>query len=221
MSENYESFSFEISFQGAKGQFVQLIGRLFQLCPMSDDMLFRISLPNAGGYYPLTVKMFHIMLAGIVFHPKDHSATALRKKPMHDRWLTDEHINLIRALVRLNRVQSSMNTIPRSFSPTSVCLTTYFYPKLMHEKHEALSWLKEALYDQNLLSDSRFDADEILIPINLSNTHWILAFLDFKHSTFFAINPYYPGDPTEKESDMVKFIADCLSDEFGRSRFKE
>ena len=53
--------------------------------------------------------------------------------------------------------------------------------------------------------------EELLVPINLNNQHWILVTIDVKHCCYFAINPYRPEHPTEYELSIASFITDALS----------
>ena len=124
-------------------------------------------------------------------------------------------------VIRLNKVQSFSSHVSKIFSPTSVCLSTFFYPKLRVDPKVALSWLTNTLNDQNLLFGKKFDVKEILIPVNLNDSHWILVFLNLNNLTFFAINPYHPNCPDQMESDIAKFIAESVGNEFARPSFKE
>ena len=56
--------------------------------------------------------------------------------------------------------------------------------------------------------------EELLVPINLNNQHWILVTIDVKHCWYFAINPYHPEHPTEFELSIASFITDAVSREF-------
>ena len=54
-----------------------------------------------------------------------------------------------------------------------------------------------------------------LIPINLSNTHWILIHFDLKNSTFFPINPYHPQNPSIYEIQIAGEMALKISQQYG------
>ena len=144
-----------------EGSFFHLVGQLFQLCPPSNDVFYRIRNKEDSGGYTFTFQMFHILLAGVSFHPSNESTSVFRRNSSSHKWLTDEHINLIRELIHHDQVIPWMN-IPHKFSPTSYCLQTYFYPKLCgddKDKQQALMWLREALFIRNLFSDDEFRAE--------------------------------------------------------------
>ena len=52
-----------------------------------------------------------------------------------------------------------------------------------------------------MLFDDKLLLKVLCIPINLSNTHWILIHLDLKNSTFFPINPYHPQNPSIRNTN--------------------
>ena len=92
------------------------------------------------------------------------------------------------------------------FSKNTICLGTFFYTKLKQDQTEAL---------KNFLTCSgHLLLEELLVPINLNNQHWILVTTDVKHCCYFAMNPYHPEHPTEFELSIASFITDALSREF-------
>ena len=76
-------------------------------------------------------------------------------------------------------------------------------------------WLRHTLYRHDLLFDHALLLEELCVPVNLSNTHWIMIFIDLKHGTFFPINPYHPTDPTDSELTLGFKIASTIADTFG------
>ena len=78
-----------------------------------------------------------------------------------------------------------------------------------------LRWLNYSLMRQDLLFDHKLLLEELWIPINLSNTHWILIYLDLKNSTFFSINPYHPQNPSIYEVQIAREIALKFSQQYG------
>ena len=107
------------------------------------------------------------------------------------------------------------------FDPKSICLSTFFYPALRNGDKAAFQWIRIALRDQNLLSDEGFAATEILIPIIIDESHWILVTLDVTNKVYFTINPYHPTRPSQEELEMAEFCAQNISEEFGLQEFGE
>ena len=94
-------------------------------------------------------------------------------------------------------------------------MVTFFYTKLKEDQTEALEWLQIILQTRNLLTCSgHLLLEELLVPINLNNQHWIIVTTDVKHCCYFAMNPYCPEHPTEFELSIASFITDALSREF-------
>jgi hypothetical protein len=204
-----------------KGPFLEKIGQLFSVFSEKDLYLYT----ETDRHKRLTYRMVHILISGVHIDPCDRTTIQfhLQNFEPKETWLLDDHFDLIQTLIRGKRlVQPShdINTQLR-FSSTSVCINTYFYPKLLVDPVEAFQWFRAALFDQDLLSDAGLKAEEVLIPVNLNCSHWILIFLDIKHLTCFAINPKHPTAPTSMESSIARFIARCVSREFGLGIFTE
>ena len=106
--------------------------------------------------------------------------------------------------------------INATFSKNTICLGTFFYRKLQEDQTEALEWLQIILQTKNLVTCSgQLLLEEVRVPINLNNQHWILVTIDVKHCCYFAIiNTYRPEHPTEFELSIPSFITDALSREF-------
>ena len=96
-----------------------------------------------------------------------------------------------------------------------VCLDSFFFPKLQDTPEESLDWLRNLLNCYDLLFPHKCLLEELWIPINLVNQHWILVTVDFVHGTYFAINPIHPNNPTVQEISIADFIADSIWQEFG------
>ena len=91
----------------------------------------------------------------------------------------------------------------------------FFARKMLDDPADALDWLRHTLYRHDLLFDHALLLEELCVPVNLTNTHWIMVFIDLKHGTFFPINPYHPTAPTDQEQQLGYRIAVAIADEFG------
>ena len=69
---------------------------------------------------------------------------------------------------------------------------SFFFPKFQDTPEEALDWSRNFLNCYDLLLPHKCLLEELWIPINLGNQHWILVTVDFVHGTYFAINPIHP-----------------------------
>ena len=133
----------------------------------------------------------------------------------------DTHIELLRIILDEKNVIPP-NNLNMTYSNTSIVLSPHFITKFYkggEDKFEALNWLRLQLQRNELLSDHGYFAEDILIPINLNNCHWILGTIDLKHHFYFAINPYRPTKPTQEELEKVRLITDALEEEFGFLNF--
>ena len=98
-----------------------------------------------------------------------------------------------------------------TFSINTICLGTFFYTKLKEDQTKALEWLQKTIFQtKNFLTCSgQLFLEELLVPINLNNQHWILGTIDVKHCCYFAINPYRPEHPTKFELSIASLLTDA------------
>ena len=107
------------------------------------------------------------------------------------------------------------DSIDVTLSKTTMCLNTFFLSKLIDDEYEAYEWLEISLKRNDFLTHSgHILIEELLLPINLSNQHWILGTIDVKHHCYYAINPYNPLLPTTFELSIASFITEALSRKF-------
>ena len=173
----------------------------------------------------MTYKIIRILISGFDLNKK-HVPKSIFHSPIFqynykDRWLLDTHIELLRIILDNKKVipPSNSNIL---YPNTSIVLSPHFLTKFNRDKQdktEALSWLRLQLQRNGLLSDHGCLAEDILIPINLDNCHWILGTIDLKHHCYFALNPYRPTKPSHTELEMVKLITVALEEEFGFPNF--
>ena len=204
---------------GVCGSLVHEIGHIFRT--IMARPLFRSSYYFSMGSQhtssiQVTWRILHILLSAVNFNQKHESTQYLQPNIIQpaDTWLTDEHIELLRLMVDNNKLVLP-NHVKATFSKNTIFLGTFFYTKLKEDQTEALEWLQIILQTKNLLTCSgQLLLEELLVPINLNNQHWILVTIDVKHWCYFAINPYRPEHPTEFELSIASFITDALSREF-------
>jgi hypothetical protein len=94
-------------------------------------------------------------------------------------------------------------------------MNSFFARKMLDDPADALDWLRHTLYRHDLLFDHALLLEELCVPVNLTNTHWIMVFIDLKHGTLFPINPYHPTAPTDQAQQLGYRIAVAIADEFG------
>ena len=204
--------------KGVFGTLADRIAAIWQevtLQPLKEySYLYNLGSVLTGGVR-VRYKLVHILLSGISFN-KTKTLPQIRH-PMFIKcndWLIDEHIEVIRLLLLSKKVLRSTQGGHR-LSSTSVCMNSFFAKKLLDEPEDALDWLRHTLYRHDLLFDHALLLEELCVPVNLSNTHWIMIFIDLKHGTFFPINPYHPTDPTDSELTLGFKIASTIADTFG------
>jgi len=86
------------------------------------------------------------------------------------KWLNDEVINGMSTLMQW-RNERTVATNPSA--PTHYFFSTYFYTKLWHMNEYSYSIVQRWTKDFDVLN-----YDKIFFPINVANSHWILAVLD-------------------------------------------
>ena len=177
--------------------------------------MFSIGLQHTASIQ-VTWKIWHILLSAIHFH--HHHPTTKYLQPSiicpSDNWLTDEHLGLLHLMIDNNKIILPEH-IDVTLSKTTMCLNTFFFSKLIDDEYEALEWLEISLKRKDLLTHSgHILIEELLIPINLNNQHWILVTIDVKHHCYYAINPYNPLLPTTFELSIASFITEALSRKF-------
>ena len=200
---------------GVFGSLINDIGHLFKTImarPLfKSSHYFSIGFQHTSSIR-VTWRILHILLSAVFFHQQHTSTKYLQPYIIHpaDTWLTDDHLELLRLMIDHNKMVLP-NHIKATPSKTTICLNTFFYPKLKEDQNEALHWLQIILERKDLLTHSGdLLLEELLIPINFENQHWILVTIDVKHGCYFAINPYCPEDPTEFELSIASFITDAL-----------
>ena len=72
-----------------------------------------------------------------------------------------------------------------------MCLNTFFFSKLKENENVALQWLEINLKGKDILTHcGHILIEELLIPINMNNQHWILVTIDMNRHCYYANNPY-------------------------------
>ena len=203
--------------QGICGCIVQEISNILSLLAkepfwgMDSDKDANKHLLTIGNYQSigsirLTYRMSSILLSSVIFQANDVSTTTLIQEfQPGDTWLTDEHINFVRLMLDQKRVRPPIGKI-LTVSHKTIIIDTFFYPMLQSERHTAINWLRSLLIRHDLYSTGKCTAEEMLFPINLSYSHWILIYVDFYNRTFYSINPYRPRNPNPAELQIARQI---------------
>jgi hypothetical protein len=215
---------------GVYGDIVILIGDIIkcydQIPNKENKHLFSLGTVRGEGHAQMTYKIIRILISGFDLNKK-HNPSSIFNSPAFqynhaDRWLTDTHIELLRIILDKKNVIPP-NNFNEPYPNTSVVLSPHFITKFFkggEDKFEALNWFRLQLHRNGLLSDHGCFAEDVLIPINLDNCHWILGIIDLKHHCYFAINPYRPTKPSYDELEKVRSITVALEEEFGFSDFQ-
>ena len=86
---------------------------------------------------------------------------------------------------------------------------------MIDEPDDDLDWQNYTLKQKHPVFDHKLLLEELCIPINLTNTHWILIHLDLKNNTCFPINPYHPQNPSIDEIQTAGEIALKILQQYG------
>jgi hypothetical protein len=210
---------------GVFGSLVDIVGEILveidKLPSKSNIKYYSIGTPQTGGIQ-VDHNIIQILASGFDLCKKNVPHTIFMTPTLQstssNTWLTDNHTEMLRLILDQKRVQLPAHTnmqLPKS----TVILNTFFYTKFENNKAEALSWLSVHFNQHNLLFEHGCSVEELLLPLNLNNTHWILGIINIKHHCFFTMNPYRPKDPTAEELDKVRVITDELGKEYGFPEF--
>jgi hypothetical protein len=220
--KNQEAHKWTLHYNhGVFGSLVNTVGDILvhidQLPSKRTTKYYSVGTATIGGIQ-MEYKTIHILASGFDLSKKYVPQAIFKTSTWQTRssttWLTDNHIEMLHLILDQKRVQLPKLTTMKLPNPT-VVLSTYFFPKFQEDRAVALSWITANLNRHNLLFEHGCFAEDLLIPINVSNTHWILGIINLKHFCFFAMNPYRPNDPTAEELDKVRLVADELAKEYG------
>ena len=119
-------------------------------------------------------KLLQILLSGIHFQTKVSPSLRYPVFIKGNDWLIDDHIEIVRNLL-LNRKILRSSLEGQRISTTSICMNSFFARKMLDDPADALDWLRHTLYRHDLLFDHALLLEELCVPVNLTNTHWIMV----------------------------------------------
>lgn len=110
------------------------------------------------------------------------------RKPV---WITDEGMNAFFNLMNSKYLRPHRSHDEEITKPPICCvMNTFFYAKLMSNGHysyeEVKNWLKRKLQEAEL---NFTDLNIILVPINISNSHWVLVSVNLSQHIFTFYDP--------------------------------
>lgn len=206
---NTNNLSLYCSSRGIYGSLVEEIGSLFRnICkqPLYKGMYYYSIGTSKLGAIDIRYKTLEILLAGIRFEQQDRSTRDLiHFSKLKDRYLTDEHLELIRYMLLTNKVQY-MNHLP-PIQEKCLIVNSFFAELLEDNPEGAMNCLISLMTESGLFSQNMFLLEVLLVPINIGNYHWILGIIDFKNQTFYALDPQRPRYPSTQELKTVENIA--------------
>lgn len=111
-------------------------------------------------------------------------------------WLQDQHIEIFRLLL-----SQKFNCPSFTSLQTPIMLSSQIYKELhiADDKNECKVRLKEYLIKKGILYQDHIQFEEILLPVNLNNNHWILFYINTHSHTYCPINPFSPSQPQEND----------------------
>ena len=127
------------------------------------------------------------------------------------------HLKIVRLLLLNKKVYRSSLKRYR-LSTTYSCMNSFFCTR--NDDLTTNFFSKNTLMRQDLLFDHKLLFKELCIPINLTNTHWLLIDLDLKNNTFFPINPYHPQNPSTDEIQTTGEIALKILQQYGLQEYE-
>eukprot|EP00742_Colponemidia_sp_Colp-10_P008167 GILJ01008823.1.p2 GENE.GILJ01008823.1~~GILJ01008823.1.p2 ORF type:complete len:436 (-),score=65.68 GILJ01008823.1:2219-3526(-) len=124
-------------------------------------------------------------------------------------WLNDEIINFyFKLLGERNRIE--VEKFGRLRIPKCYYQTTFFYAKLVENGYNYQSvrrWTTRQKVDI-------FDTDKMIVPVNLSQTHWCIAVIDFRIKEILYIDSMW-GSNEACLNALLKYLVDEYKDKKG------
>jgi hypothetical protein len=111
-------------------------------------------------------------------------------------WLQDQHIEIFRLL--LSQKSNYPILTPQQ---TPIMLSSQIYRELhiAGDKTICKTRLREYLVQKGVLNQDQIQFEEILLPVNLNDNHWVLFYINTHSHTYCPINPFSPSQPQEND----------------------
>ena len=135
-------------------------------------------------------------------------------------WLNDEIINLYMRL--LQERDTRLHAEGKEKYPSCHFLNSFFLSKLYkdtgsYDYESVRRWTAPGrLKAIGQTRKSILDCEKIIIPVNQSNVHWVLAVIDLKNKRFEYFDSLYGEDDA-----CLDFLSQYLMDEFKNKRNEE
>jgi len=109
-------------------------------------------------------------------------------------WLNDEIVNFYFGMLMEGCISNNLRIH---------CFSTFFFVKLLRQKEEVTGYLFERVkrWTKNI---DIFTLEKIFIPINITNTHWTLVFIDIVLKTIIYYDSYRHDGPYADAAIQVR-----------------
>ena len=196
--------------EGVAGALVESVGRTYTAMKQNEPFHFI-------GEHPLTKADIHLIVSGAHFDYHHKSSVHLREpyfKP-GDTWIQGIHIDMLRELIYKdgNLFDDMTGKIKH------ILLTPSLFTYLCSDSTDTEAYLRNTLRNNEVYVEQQLIAENFLVPVNLSNTHWILIALSTQRLTFCVLNPYHPQQPSAQDLEIGQKVASFFAKTFGFSDF--
>ena len=134
---------------------------------------------------------------------------------LYATWIQGVHIDMLRELIYKdgNLFDDMTGKIKH------ILLTPSLFTYLCSDSIDTEAYLRNTLRNNEVYVEQQLIAENFLVPVNLSNTHWILIALSTQRLTFCVLNPYHPQQPSAQDIEIGQKVASFFSETFGFSDF--
>ena len=116
---------------------------------------------------------------GARFSPSDF-ASLMREKGSSS-WLTDNVLDFVGKMI---------NNHPKSNS--CFIFTSHLFDEYLADKNDAKRWVLSLLGNNFLLSIDKLGVNQLQIPVNLRQNHWVLIVVQIDSAQVFLLDPHTP-----------------------------
>jgi hypothetical protein len=205
---------------GIFGSLIDYFGHFYNLINNSPDIkngklhIFSLGSYQFGGII-VNYRFIHILLSGINFRVQDSTCHYLVNPQFHKgpNWLLDDHITILVNMIQNQKIILP-NTTGKIIKDNILCMNSHLYQKWIYDKDVSMQWLRQQLYEHDLLTDTGLHLDLLMLPYNKDNSHWILTFFDLTKKKFYVLDPFKGSGGKEPDIREAQELAFKIEQDF-------
>ena len=84
--------------------------------------------------------------------------------------------------------------------PGTYCFTTHFMEEMLEEEEDCVFYNHEEVQNySNYIEGGLFNLEQLFVPINIANTHWIFLRADFERKTLELYDSFGTANPSHRK----------------------